>query len=486
MDSPQISEQPINRLLATLFFVFALPTLAFIALAAPPGEAPDEPAHLARAGSLLHGQLVGSRRPVLYWEGQRIVNAGVKSNTGPNLVAYGFGYAPGTHEKMTRALHDKLAAIPWSPHIEFIFVPNTASYFPSFYLPASIGLGVAQLVGASPLTAVFAARLAGAATYLALGVLALLLARRGHALLFAALSLPMSLWLGATCNQDGVMLASLCVAAALLTRPGPRGPGYWTAGVLLACVIAVKPVYIALAAAMLLPCRLGDRAQLRAALAGVALAALPGLAWTALAQAVASAVFFLQPSYLPGPLWPGDPSQTFIAPSPGAQAQVFLHAPQLLLTLPFANLLQVAWWRVNEMIGVLGSLNLVLPDPVYAAWHVALCAAIAATCLRPPSDAAERPQPFGTALLLAALVVTVFVIYDAGYLLWTNVGQEVIAGVQGRYFLPLLPMLAIALPAVRFRGAGLVRSALVLPALGLAAAGMVALPLLLVDRYYLN
>ncbi len=476
---------PINQLLASLFLLFALPTLSFIAFATPPGESPDEAAHLARAGSLLHGQLLGSRRPVLYWAGQRIVNAGVKSNTGPNAVAYGFGYAPGSGEKMTLALHDKLASIPWSKHTEFIFVPNTASYFPIFYLPASVGLGLSQLLGASPLTAVLAARVAGGLTYLALGVLALFLARRGHVLLFAALSLPMSLWLGATCTQDGVMLAALCLGCALLTRAErPHGKAYWVAGVLLACVIAVKAVYLGFAFAMLLPWPVGERSQALPAFAGVLLAAVPALVWTAVAQAVASAVFFLQPPYHPGPLWPGDPTSFFISPSPRAQAEVFLHDPSLLLTLPFWTLLQAGWWRINEMIGVLGSLDLVLPRPVYAVWQVALGSSVLASLLR-QRGGCKPPHPLPVTLLLAALVMTIFVLYDAAYLLWTNVGQEMIEGVQGRYFLPLLPILAIALPSVRLRHAGLAQGALALPPVCLACAGMAALPLFLVDRYYL-
>lgn len=50
----------IHRLFVLLFLFVALPPALLLALTIPPGETPDEPAHAARAGSLLHGEILGT------------------------------------------------------------------------------------------------------------------------------------------------------------------------------------------------------------------------------------------------------------------------------------------------------------------------------------------------------------------------------------------------------------------------------------------
>ena len=473
----------VNRLLALLFLFVAILPAVVIALAVPPGETPDEPTHTARAGSLLHGQVVGVRQMGVDGAGQPLMNSGVITNFG--TVAVSFGFQPGEPKKMTQEILDRLRAIPWSDRPVFVQSPNTASYSPVFYIPASAGLGLGHVLGRSPFTSLLLARIFGLIAFAFIGTLALLAVRRGHVLVFATLVLPMTLWLGGTLNQDGVMMAVLCLSAALLTRVSrPEGWAYWTAGVLLMLVIAVKPPYFLFAAAMLLPWEIRRRAQLLPAMAGVAIALVPAVVWTVIAQSLASGNFVFGPPYHPGPLWPGDPTVLFPAPDAHAQLQVFLHRPVLLVSLVLDRLRDEGWWKINEMIGVLGPLGIVLEPIVYTAWLYALYCAGVSGLVGSGSD--SRPSWTGAAAVGLALVGTVFVIYDAQYLSWTTVGKGAIDGVQGRYFLPFLPMLAIALPALRVPGGVWVRGVLALPTLALAVAGLGGIPLLVIQTYYLQ
>ena len=75
-------------------------------------------------------------------------------------------------------------------------------------------------------------------------------------------------------------------------------------------------------------------------------------------------------------------------------------------------------------------------------------------------------------------------IYLSQYLTWSRVGAELVDGPQGRYFLPLLPVLALALPGL----GDLPRLRAALTALPVAAcvAGAAILPSILVRFYYLH
>ena len=231
-------------ILALLLMVFVVPTGLFLAVFVPPGQIPDEPAHVARIESLLHGEITGHRRPGLDAAGHRITLSGVVINEAPFTVSHLFGdLAPG--RKMSAAVQQRLDSVPWASHTSFVFAPNTAVYFPVFYLPAAVGMGLGRLHGLTPYGAIVAARVANLLAYVVVSAFALALARRGWRLMFAALSLPMTIWLAASCNEDGLLIASTCLAAALLTRAAaPRGAAYWAAAALLACVIAVKPAYL--------------------------------------------------------------------------------------------------------------------------------------------------------------------------------------------------------------------------------------------------
>jgi Predicted membrane protein (DUF2142) len=472
-------------MLPWLFLSFAAPTCLFLALAVPPGQVPDEPAHVARAMSLLHGEIMGHRHARLDGAGHPIMGSGVLVNAGPVDADFGNVTPPPQH-KWTLQDQQRLNAVPWDHALTYFDVPNTSVYFPIFYVPMAIGLVAGHLTRTTPLTAILMARVASTIVYLVLGWLALRLARRGQLGVFATLMLPMTLSLAGSCNQDGLVIGAACLAAALLTRATtPRGAAYWTAGILLACVVAVKPPYLPLAAAMLLPCMLWERRQLGRAVAGVLLAALPGVAWALLALHAASAPFVFGPPYHPGPLWPGDPNRLFPSTDMAAQALIFLHHPALMISMPLDAMWQLGGLLTQSIIGRLGLIDIVLAGNAYVWWYVALGAAAAASLIASPQDDGG-PRAIVSALVLLAVAATVFAVCDLQYLSWTTVGRAQIDGIQGRYFLPLMPIIAVALPAIRWRQAAWVQTALALPAVVLAGVGMIYLPQLILSAYYLR
>ena len=466
------------RCLAAAVLVLALVSAGLGALLTPLGEVPDEAAHLSRADSVVHLQVVGRRGPDVNVRGTLVPDAGVMVNGGLHraLPYFPDGLAPAARG-LTRAAVAGFEAQAWDRRPGYVSAANTAPYSPVFYATAAAGLRVAQAAGAGPWQAMLVARLCNAVFYALAGAAALLLARRAHALLAATLLLPMSLYLAGSLNQDGGVIAAAVLAAALLTRPGPGAA--WAGAAVLALVVVAKPVYLPLAGLLLLA-PLGWRARAGAA----ALAGVPGAVWFVVARGMAGVSFWVPEAYASGPLWPGPPAM-FAVTDPALQVQVLLHQPALLLRLPAEAILLHGAGRMRELVGVLGRLDLFLPAPLYAAWGLALTAAVLAAALGPslPSGPRWRWSPLWAGACLAA---SVFAVYISQYLVWTRVGMEEVAGVQGRYFVPLLPFLAFALPQYGLRRGPVLHAIARGLVLAAAALSAVVVPVLTANTYLLR
>ncbi len=497
---PRPPPRPPALFLPALFLLCALPALLFLALQVPTGETPDEVAHIIRMDSLLHGVVLGHRRPAGEGPYAGRPDSGVRAN--PALLPAGFSFLPGTplaQRTLSRERAAQLAALPWAPAPTFVSVPNTAVYPPPFYVPGAAAMQAARWFGAGPWHAILAARVANALTYAALGLAALLLAQRLRGLLFATLLLPISLWMAASCNQDGLIIAAAALAAALLTRA--TRPAWWAAAVAVAAIGMAKPPYAPLAGVvfLLMPhpplSRPGLMLPRRAA--GALLAFLPALLWYVAASRLAAVPFVRGPPFRAGPYWPGDPDQVFAAVDPALQLQVFLHQPLLLLRLPLEQLAAQGGWLLWEMVGILGILDVALPAALYGLWFAAVAALAVGESLAGPAASPgvhpglhpglhPGPRPWACLAVLACVLATVLAVFDGQYLSWTYTGAAEIEGIQGRYLVPLLPFLALALPTVRVRGGGTVRAVLRVPAVLAGLAGLAVIPGLVVAAYYLR
>jgi len=413
------------------FFLLALLSGWLLASLLPLGQAADEQAHVIRVDALSRGQILGHR------EEDR---GGV---TAPPTMLEVAAVTPFGHAQ-TRAERDRAEAMRWDKPAQFFDLGTIATYFPMVYAPAAAVVAVARAVRATPAQAFRAGRRANIVLFGLLGAAALAVARRGQALIAATLLLPMSLGLAASLSGDGILIALAALAAACVTRSD--GPGWWTAIGLVTLIGLTKLPY----APLLLAPLVSARPALPVRLGVVALSAGLMLGWAGYNQAAVMGIVGWPP-YETGPLWPGPP-QTLATFDPGKQLQVLAADPTRAVTLVARTLVQNPWlWR--QMIGVLGWLSIELPPWIYSLWTGVL--ALAALCLfmeRGPGPGRALAGLFGIALSAWAIIL-------AQYLGWTEVGATVIDGVQGRYFLPLLPFVSVAIPclrAVRLPGLGAV------------------------------
>lgn len=456
--------------LAYLFL--CAPVCIALALIVPPGEVADEGSHLARAAALMQGDWVGHREMVRYADGSTHEAAGVRIDP--------------VWDRLTAArpkdFGGGLSALDGEPDPRGrVFVPlyTVGTYPPFLYAPSAAGLALGRLLGLGPQACFTLGRLGNATATIALAIAALALARRGRVALFALMALPMTLSLAASFNQDAPIIALSALSAALLTPRPLAGPGsrWRIAGAILslALVVLAKPPYAGLAAMLLVPwprASEGSGALARHAarrLAAAVLAVLPAALWT-----MAATAFVATPvprhAYEAGPLWAGPRPATFTTTDPKAQARILWEKPVRLLTLPGHFLGTIKHWTVlgKGAIGIFGWLDRPLPGFVYGMWALALLGPL--LLLR---HGTAPPWPERLTLPAAALACLWLVVLSQ-YITWTNVGENRIDGPQGRYLLPLVPMLVLAFARERREATG--RWPGMLP-VAAAAVDVVAIPL---------
>jgi uncharacterized membrane protein len=421
------------RRLASERSVLSYTILGVLATIAPLGQVADEPAHALRAGSVAQGHLAGHRGP--FPGNTSVVISGMDSDAGLERVMLA------QRNKATAEAASKATEIDWDHKPTFFQTASVASYFPIFYLPAAAVLAVAQHNHIKPMGALQAARLANVIVATLFGTLALLGCRRGHALLFVVLAVPMTVSLTASLNPDGLLISASALAAALLTRQGSAetpGRSFFGAAALLLFVGLAKPPLILLAALLLAPLPpVRDwplqRGPLPLRFGTVVLIVLLVGAWSAYVSTHIVSAIPREP-YEAGPLWPGERPAFFRAVDPSAQAVVVAAHPLRVLGLVWATLLSKSNYVREGMIGVLGWLDLYLPRWLYWLWSAAGAAVVVELLIRRTDDAPPALPWLDFALLVTVGGLAVTAICLTQYLNWTPIGAAELQGVQGRYF----------------------------------------------------
>jgi hypothetical protein len=173
----------------------------------------------------------------------------------------------------------------------------------------------------------------------------------------------------------------------------------------------------------------------------------------------------------------------FDATAPAAQLQVLLAHPSRLWTLPWGMLLADYDGMIKMLIGILGPLAIALPSVVYSVWLLSLASGATADSIGNRGEAVSF-RLADMALLLIAAIGCIWGIYLSQYLLWTNVGEAHIDGVQGRYFIPLMPILALMLSRLRLPVGGALRLGLLTIPIAAAAADLILVPPTLIRYWY--
>ena len=423
---------------------FVISSLLFgslIIAAAPPLRGPDETAHFLRAYGVAAGDVVPSihdvhgRKGIFlpprlyagfnYFEGVRIEekNAGW-AGYGPVFRAY-FGRVPAASE---------VGAQP-------TFVPYAGSegYSPVAYLPQVAAAITARALDLEFLTTFYLMRFAGLAVTTIVIAFAISLFPQLAWALVAIAMLPAAIYGRSVINADASALATALVATAL-----------WLRGILFPLLLlrARLSLWLTLSAltkptnlvfvllGLRTPLDLSARSWLLIILT-ILPAIVASLLWSLHSGAEVAAWRMVEIT--------GQHPATF---DPAVKISYLLdhplHFPAAVLETLHAKDLGELW---RQVIGVFGLFDTVLQPWVYPAVSALLLSSFFTPL---PIAPATRRQ---VAVLAGATILAyVAAIYFVCYLLFTPLEADTVWGVQGRYFIPILSLVAVVVAALVNRG----------------------------------
>jgi uncharacterized membrane protein len=316
---------------------------------------------------------------------------------------------------------------------QIVFVPYGGSegYSPVAYLPQAAAAFVARNLGVGFLETFYLMRLAGLLGMSAVIAYAIELTPALKWTFAAIAMLPSALYGRAIINADAAAFAYSLVLVAMFLRSVMGLPMLTTfarSAWMVLCVLSKPPNVVFVLLEWLATHSPTFQRRRFWCLIGVNLPALAAtLLWTSVSSADVAAWRLVE-------LTGANPEQF----SPGWKLHFMASNP---LAFPramwgmFAKTDFLEFWR--QVIGVLG-----LFDTVLRAWVYDLISILLASTFVSPLGNGRRLACILGALVTAfAYCLAIFVIF---YLIWTPVYADQIWGVQGRYFVPVLPLAAMA------------------------------------------
>lgn len=388
-------------------------------LVTPPFQTPDEPRWLDRSWHLSEGHwfpqvqdnLAGGEVPT-------------SLRTVYQKVSYDIAFNPHRRTNLERWKDANQVELQEDEVFFARMGDNTQSLLP--YLPQSIGFRIGKALGLTPLEMTYAARavnllLASLIVFLAIRIFPVI----PWTVLVLFLS-PIMVFLYGSANHDPITnsLTLLFIAYVFLLRDRARRLNWGHCLVLIgliAAVITSKFIYVMLAGLLLiLPRELFRSAADRWIKIGVCWAVMIGITlnWLGLLS-----------NYPPFDYDRPEVDQT-------VNISILKQEPEIvgqwiLNTYPH----DASLWR-EQFVGILGWLDTPLPTVIHLVWWLAVGAAFLADA----GSAGWRPGWLTRGWILALLGLITATIILLFYLIYTEPGLVRIQGIQGRYLLPLLPL----------------------------------------------
>lgn len=385
-----------------MLVVGAVAGLIFVFLT-PPFEVPDETAHYWRACAIARGVL-------------QPLSRGGQGYTAIPMGERELGIAGAAPVRETWSRMRKDWAIPAVSERVFVRYPLSLSPLP--FLPQAAGIAAGNLFHLRPMLAFYCGRLASLAVCLALAALAMRAFAGTRFIIAVCLLFPMTLFMFASFSPDGIT-----IAVTFLTISLALSGSAWVIAAALALAFC-KP-YLLVPLLALAPARKTDRfrhwrfpwAPFARSIAIVGIVAGGALVARSFAQ---TSMAFMRAG----------------VDEKAQRANIVTH-PLETLSVIASDVGRHGLDYAKQMIGTLGWLSVPLPTAVLAA--VAALLAIVVIFAGPRLTSMQR--------ILAGFVAlgSIAAIEIAEYIAWTAVGARTIDGVQGRYFIPIAPLILVAL-----------------------------------------
>jgi uncharacterized membrane protein len=421
----------------TFFSIASLIFGLILLAAAPPLRGPDETAHFLRAYGVGTGDIIPSSvdadgrkgifLPQPFYRQFRVFDAWQRSENRRDNFSYRRVFNDYTQTDLTDGDASRLIFVPYE---------GSEGYSAVAYIPHALAAAVAHAAGLGFLETFYLMRAMGLLTMTAVLAYAIALSPTLNWAFVAVSMLPSALYGRAVINADAAALAFSLVAIALFLRtaaPNQNSRPLARACSMLLCALA-KPPNLAFSVLEAFSHRRWQRGALMW-IAVTAPALIAAGAWTFLSSADAGTWRLVELT--------GTPSEQF---SPSWKLKYLLLHPGVFLDA------LLGWFAETDpgefgrqVLGVLG-----LFDTVLRPWIYNTLALLLAATFVSPLGLAHRGRCAAGALVCASSYT--FAILLILYLVWTPINANMIWGVQGRYFVPALPLVAIAVAAALNRG----------------------------------
>jgi hypothetical protein len=415
---------------ANLFLFLGLFSGLVLVFLLPPYQVADEWRHFYRAWQLSGGTLLGSglgdKIPTelqrLTWETESFYGL-------PTREPKPRGEAEEFLRQMVALRLDATA----TTYVSF----PTVLYAPVPYLGMTAAVGLGRLLTASPLLLMYAGRLGALALAFGLTWYAIRRAPFGKWAFFLMAMTPVIAFQRAGMSADGFIngLAMLHVALVLELAcvPGRKvmSADLFRLGIVTLALCLCKQAYLFLPLLhFVVP---GDR-YLCPGDRRVARYWLPLLGWLA---AVWWASTVMRENY--EPMLPGTDAVEQLR-------WILVHPLQFLLALG-RDFIVHGHQYLHELIGTLGWLDLPAAE-----WLVLMHAVVLVAVTVADGACRARLTPFLRTWAALILVISIGFVWTLMYLWWAPVGAPGLAGMQGRYFAPFLPLLVLIIAVSRRTG----------------------------------
>lgn len=422
---------------AAVFTVLSLLLGLTTTVVTPPLRAPDEPAHFLRIYGFARGEVLASAadeqgRKGLFLPGRLHEEFVFFADNRYRAGSAGFSY----REVVTEYLQRRAARITErnaTPPV-FVLFEGSEGYSPAAYLPQLVAGFIAELGDFDFLARLYLMRLAGLVAMTAVAAYAIAVLPYGQWAFVLIAMLPSALYARATISGDSAVLSytMLVAALALAAASGATGGSARQRSLWMTLCVLSKPPQIAF---VVLEAMTSPLKELRRRWRTLAVVVLPGLVllplWILTVSGEMGAWRMIEGYKLPPeqfqPLW----KLQYMLQHP-------LHFPTQLLA-SFGRMPDA--WR--ELIGVLGWRDTHLHGWGYAG----LTLTLALACWnRLPLDRSTRARvAVVSALAIVSYILALYLIF---YLSWTPVAAYEVEGVQGRYFIGILPSLALLIASL--------------------------------------
>lgn len=390
----------------------------------PPFASPDEPNHLARADALWNGDLVLS--PV-----QPTGNSG-------GMVGSVFHESVGSFSKMlhshdpqqTNAYIENLKKIQWDGNKIPYAMANVAFYFPVVYLPQALSFKIGELLGLSFYHTYI---LLNAVTFLSVIVI-LWMAMRIYpipATVLLLLILPTALFQIMSPTIDGLSMALAVLAMSIFMRllsgeSDKYSKLLWLMGFVIISVAGSRANLLPM---ILIPAWLYLKNKRKENLACFVIVAAITLAWT---------MFNLV-----------NVQDTFTARHPGHTnselVSYYIKHPLETFKIIWDTISDPAYFNfyTSTMVGVIAWLDAPVLMGIVDVFNAAICLYFLTHIYLTRGTTGNSNRIF----IFAISIISAILIFCAILAQWSPFPTERVIGVQGRYFLIPLIMLAYSLPS---------------------------------------